>query len=202
MGGTARYNYTRGYKLKKKIFTTYEVSQLCDVDLSTVINWINQEKLAAYKTPGRHRRVRREDLVDFLKKYNMPIPKALEEKQKILLVDDDPVIIDLIMRTLKKEKDRIEIRVSRDGFEAGKQVGLFHPDLVILDLKLPGLDGSQICRNIKGDPATKKIKILAISGSDTTNNRKKILAYGADSFLAKPFDVNDLIVQIDKILSL
>lgn len=174
---------------------------MCDVDLSTVINWINQGKLIAYKTPGRHRRVKKEDLVKFLEEYNMPIPKALQGKQKILIVDDDAAVSDLIVRTLRKEKDIIDIKVSHDGFDAGKQVGLLKPDLVILDLKLPGIDGFQICKNIKSDPKTKHARILAISGYATPENRKKIISYGANCFMAKPFDVDDLVKRIKKLLT-
>ena len=84
--------------------------------------------------------------------YNMPIPAILHDKQKILVVDDDLAVIDLIKRALSKDMpDKVDVKVSQDGFDAGKQVGVFHPDLVILDLKLPEVDGFQVCKNIKKD---------------------------------------------------
>jgi len=188
--------------MTKKIFTTYEVSQYCSVDLSTVINWIEQGKLLAYKTPGGHRRVKEEDLVHFLKEYHMPIPAGLVKRQKrrILIVDDDKAVVDLIVRAIKKLKKKCEVDTVFDGFEAGRRLITFEPDLVILDLMLPGIDGFKVCKNIRKDKKTKHIKVLAITGFDTPENRKKILSSGANDYLAKPFEVSDFLEHVEKLL--
>lgn len=188
--------------MTKKIFTTYEVSRYCSVDLSTVINWIEQGKLLAYKTPGGHRRVKEEDLVHFLKEYHMPIPGDLvkKEKRRILIVDDDRVVVDLIVRALKKLKRKCEVDTAFDGFEAGRKLITFEPDLVILDLMLPGIDGFKVCKNIRKDKKTKHIKVLAITGYDSPENRKKIFASGANDYLAKPLEVDDLLEHVEKLL--
>jgi len=188
--------------VEKKIFTTYEVSRYCSVDLSTVINWIDQGRLLAYKTPGGHRRVRREDLVHFLKEYRMPVPGDLVKRQKsrILIVDDERAVVDLVVRAIGKLKKKCEVDTAFDGFEAGRKLITFEPDLVILDLMLPGIDGFKVCKNIKMDKRTKHIKVLAITGFDTPENRKKILSVGANDYLPKPLEVNDLLARIEKLL--
>jgi excisionase family DNA binding protein len=137
--------------MEKKIFTTYEVSQYCSVDLSTVINWIEEGKLLAYKTPGGHRRVEKEDLVHFLKKYQMPIPADLvkRERRRVLIVDDNRTVVDLIVRALKKLKKKCEVDSAFDGLEAGRKLVTFEPVLVILDLMLPEIDGFKVCKNIR-----------------------------------------------------
>jgi excisionase family DNA binding protein len=188
--------------MEKKIFTTYEVSKFCSVDLSTVINWIDGGKLLAYKTPGGHRRVKREDLVHFLKEYKMPIPPDLVkgEKRKILIVDDDRAVIDLIVRAMKKLKKKCEVDTAVDGFEAGRKLIAFQPDLVILDLMLPGIDGFKICKNIRMDRKTKHVKVLAITGFDSPENRNRIFSSGANDYLAKPLELNELLEHIEKLL--
>jgi len=187
--------------LGKNIYTTYEVSRLCDVDLSTVINWVNKGRLQAYKTPGRHRRVKREDLLDFLKRYNMPVPQCLEDRYRVLVLDGDAAIAKLVTKAFRKENNTINLRLSRDGFDGGKQVGIFHPDILILDLKSRGIDGFKVCKNIKEDPETRKIKILAISRDNKKADRRRIIASGADSFMAGPFDAENLMAHIGRLLS-
>jgi len=188
--------------VQKKILTTYDVSQYCSVDLSTVINWIDQGRLLAYKTPGGHRRVKKEDLVHFLKEYQMPIPGDLVNRQKsrILIVDDDRSVVDLIVRAIRKLKKRCEVETAFDGFEAGRKLVAFQPDLVILDLMLPGIDGFKVCRNIRMDKKTKHVKVLAITGFDTQENQKKIFSAGANDYLPKPLEVNELLGHIEKLL--
>lgn len=188
--------------MEKKIFTTYDVSQYCSVDLSTVINWIEEGKLLAYKTPGGHRRVKKEDLVHFLKEYQMPIAADLvkRERRRVLIVDDNRTVVDLITRALKKLKRKCEVDSAFDGFEAGRKLVTFEPDLVILDLMLPGIDGFKVCKNIRMDKKTKHIKVLAITGFDSPENRKKIFSSGANDYLAKPLEVSDLLERVEKLL--
>jgi len=182
-------------------YTTHEVSGFCGVDLTTVINWIEEGKLPAYKTPGGHRRILKEDLILFLKKYKMPISRELDAgKKRILIVDDDQDVADFVKNALLSEDFDKEIATARDGFSAGKTVGTFGPDIVILDLMLPGLDGFEVCRNIRQDPKTSHIKILAITGYDTPENVEKILRSGADAYLAKPFEMEDLLKEVKKLI--
>ena len=122
--------------MNKNLFTTYEIAKLCSVDVTTIKNWINSRKLSAYKTPGGHRRVKKEDLVEFLRKYEMPIPPQIEGKGlKVLIVDDDRNIVDIITRALKKQKWDLRIEPAYDGYEAGTKVTTIFPDLVILNKK-------------------------------------------------------------------
>jgi len=186
--------------LRKNIFTTYEISKLLGCDLTTVIKWINDGKLIAYRTPGGHRRVRKEDLVEFLKKYNLPIPEELGIKPKVLIVDDDPDSVDLIRGYLSRIDSKLEIEIARDGFEAGRKVVEFKPELVILDVRLPGINGYQVCRNIKSDEKTKNIKVLAITAYASPEDKQKMLSLGADAYLPKPFPPEKFLKIIKKLL--
>jgi len=86
--------------------------------------------------------------------------------------------------------------VASDGFAAGIQVAEFKPGFIILDLLMPGMDGFEVCKRIKGNPETSHIKILAVTGYDTTENRDRIMAEGADAYMTKPFDLNTLLEVI------
>ena len=173
-------------------------------DLTTVINWCKQGKLKAYKTPGGHRRVEPKVLLGFLKEYQMPVPPDLEEKTrghlKVLVVDDENELRRVMVRALKKNLPEAQTYEARDGFEAGKLVLDTLPDLVILDLNLPGIDGFRVCANIREDDRLKETRILAITGQNTGEVRQRILRAGADDFLGKPFEVKDLVEKVFRLL--
>lgn len=174
---------------QKPILTTFDIAKLLSVDITTVMMWVDQGKIPAYKTPGGHRRVFKKDFMDFVKKFNIPFQNASEErKPTILIVDDDSQIIRVLTRFLKKISSSFQIETAMDGFEAGQKCELVNPDIVLLDLNLPGIDGYKICKNIRMNPTHKNMVVLAISGFDSTEKRNKIREAGADGFFSKPFD--------------
>jgi excisionase family DNA binding protein len=177
--------------MSEKVYTTFEVSRFCRVDISTVMGWVDDGKLKAYRTPGGHRRINHSDLLTFLKKYQMPIHPVLRKmSNRVLIVDDDPATVRVLRRLVERIAPESEIEVARDGFEAGRQLEIFFPDLILLDLMLPGIDGFQVCANIRADEGKKHIRILAISALRTEGIQKKVLASGADLFIQKPFEID------------
>lgn len=188
--------------MEKPVYTTYDISKICNVDLTTVIGWIEKGILPGYRTPGGHRRVKKEDLIEFLKKYKLPLPAewASEGKKKILIIDDEPKILSYCLRALKKLKFDSEIETADDGFSGGRKISTFLPDLVILDLRLPGVDGFDLCREIRSDERLKKTKILAITAYDSPETKERIIANGADAYLGKPFDISDLMKAVENLL--
>ena len=192
-----------------KIFTTYQISQMVNVNITTVIDWIDKGLLVAYKTPGGHRRIKWNDLVKFLKKYEMPIPAVIlsETKnpeaipKKILIVDDNEDILEFISRAIKKIIKNVKIETITEGFIAGKRIAEFKPDLLILDIKLPGMDGFEVLKHLRvgaGLPAH-NMKIIAITGYPSKETKEKILKAGADDYLTKPFTVEELKQKIENL---
>jgi len=188
--------------MRKNDFTTYEISKICGVSMPTIIGWIKQDKLKAFKTVGGHRRVKKEDLLDFLRKHEIPVPMELirDDSWKILVVDDDTDLVNFMVKAINEMEEKHEVKISMDGFDAGKQVQAFKPHLVILDLMLPGVNGFEVCKNIRGDKSTKDIRILAITGYDTEENKRRIFECGADMYLTKPFAAGDLKEKISILL--
>jgi two-component system, OmpR family, response regulator VicR len=180
----------------KRPLTTGQIAQYCHVTHRGVLKWVESGKLRAYRTPGKHSRVSIEDFLRFLKQYNMPIPGELEPpsvQKRVLIVDDDRGIVNSLHRVLMLENKYI-IEAAYDGFQAGKKFSDFKPDFIILDICMPGLDGYQVCANIRKDADNKHVKILAISGLSEPQEIKKIMDLGADDYLQKPFS-NELLQQ-------
>lgn len=187
--------------MKQKTYTTFAIAKMLGVYPSTIANWVDSGKLKAFNTPGGHRRVLPVDLRAFLKRHNMPLPAGLVlEEIKILVVDDDPTILELVTGFLKSAKMGYKIHTAADGFEAGRLLGLHDPQLVVLDLKLPGIDGFEVCRQIKEQhPQT---RVLAITGYDNEENKREIMKAGADAFLGKPFRMAKFLEECERLLNL
>ena len=184
-------------KSAKSIYTTHEVSRLLHVNPRSVINWIEQSLLPSYRTPGGHRRIRRDDLLAFLRKHQIPTPESLVEgKFSVLIVDDEQEIVD-IMKVFLQRQGGYEIATASDGITALIEVGRTKPDLMILDIMIPGVDGIEVCRRIKDD-STNTTVIIAVSGNN--EHEKRILHSGADAFMCKPIDLEKLHTEARRLL--
>jgi len=171
-------------------FTTFEISQICGVNPTTVQNWVKGKKLRAFQTPGGHRRVRREDLVAFLKEFGMPLPADLsQDPPMVLIVDDETDILDMLEDLLKSGEVGVKVAKAQNGVDALLMIGETKPDLLILDLMLPGMNGFEVCRKLKSSSGTRGIKIVAISGDHNPAIRERIMAAGADMFFTKPLEM-------------
>jgi excisionase family DNA binding protein len=189
------------------VFTVNQVSELLQVSPQTIVNWIEAGKLAAYKTPGGHRRIKKSDLEDFVKKHDMPVfglssdPDEEERKmKKILVVDDDQVIVETLTAGLEEDPHEYEVITAADGFEAGIQISHFKPDLLILDIMMPDIDGYEVCRKLKSSEETRHIKIVVLSGYLDEESYKKMREYGADLCFSKPLPLAKLREEIARLL--
>ncbi|MBI4369024.1 MAG: response regulator [Elusimicrobia bacterium] len=181
-------------------YTTTEISRICDVYPATVINWIDSGELKAYVTPGGHRRVTRQDLIDFLKKFKIPIPPQIVSTQRsIFIVDDDEEFLRLLSRAFGKHKEIFTVHAAASGVEALVQIGQKIPDLVILDVVMPGLDGLQVCSRLRSMPETSKMKIIAMSGKRTLSE-KEVRSQGIHVFFRKPFSLVDIVDAAARLL--
>lgn len=185
---------------EKTVYTTFETARLCQVSPLSIINWVNAGRLAAFRTPGGHRRIRRDDLVRFMRENGIPIPDDLKDgsgRPRVLVVDDDAGIRDTVAEYLTTRLKPYEVLTARDGFEAGRLVATFRPNVVLLDLRMPGIDGFQVCRAIKADPASAGTSVIAMTGYHTAETEQKILECGAIRCLAKPVEPEHLAGVID-----
>ena len=191
---------------KVRIFSALEVANICGVVNQTAINWIKNEYLKAFQTPGGQYRVYAEDLADFLNDRKMRMPpelqKILDEQMSIeivLIVDDDRESNTALRRGLEAINDGFTIHQAFDGFDAGRMTAEKKPQLILLDINLPGIDGFRLCKNFKEDESLNNPLIISISGMDNPELAQKIMESGADAFFAKPIDISKLASKIEEL---
>lgn len=185
--------------MPQRVFTTWEVARICDVHQTTIINWVNEGKLPAYATPGGHRRIKSNDLREFMKRYRIPAAEKLDRQEKrVLIVDDDEHILEELSDALSGNGFVLDLASS--GFEAARKIYSVKPDLIILDFKMPGMDGFRVCEIMKNDKETSSIPIIAYTGLNYEEDIKRIKDHGVREYIPKPGDVDKLLRVITRIL--
>src|SRR3954465_12168655 len=177
----------------KTVFTTGEAAKVCKVSQQTIIRCFDNGQLKGFRVPGsRFRRIPREALYKFMKDNGIPTEALESGKRKVLLVDDDVELVELIQKVLE-EDGRFEVRVANNGFDAGMMVKEYRPDLIILDVMLPDINGKEVCHRVRADPTLEDVRIICISGMIEEDKIQELRLAGADDFLHKPFDIEELI---------
>lgn len=186
-----------------KTFTTGEIAKFCDVNLRTVIRWIDKGELEGFKLPGRgNNRVTEKAFLEFMRKYNMPIPEELKQTAelnsgRILIVDDEEKLAKSILRVLRGAG--YETSLALDGFRAGSKLMKEKPALMTLDLSMPGIDGFEVIEFVRQSPEISSIKILVISALDEEQLQRAV-DLGADAYLQKPFVNSELLAEVEKLI--
>ncbi len=158
----------------------------------TVRQWAQKGMLTALTTPGGHRRYTKQHVEIFARKHGISILPPAHDSLRILVVDDDEQLARYIYEVLSNHPDNITLQTAPNGFEAGCQIQIFKPDIVLLDLMMPGLDGFSVCRLLKENPSSSAIRIIAMTGYHTPENVEQIVAAGAETCLAKPLNLETL----------
>ena len=186
------------------IFTVFQASKYCNVSPKTIINWIDAGHIEAYRTVGGHRRISKADLEAFMRKQGIPIPdrEPQAERKRILIVDDDPIIVETLVQALEEDEHDYEIISASDGFEAGLQVNHFKPHLLILDIMMPDIKGFEVCKRLKTDEKTRDTKIIVLSAYLDEEKFKKMKENGADVCFSKPLPLSQLKQEVARMLGL
>ncbi len=185
----------------KNVFTTGEAADVCKVSQQTIIRCFDSGRLRGFRVPGsRFRRIPRDALVQFMKENGIPPDNLESGKHKILVVDDDPEIVELFIDVLERD-GRFEVRTAGSGYDAGVLTQEFMPDLVILDYMLPDINGNVVCQTIRKNPNFEHIKIIIVSGVVNQEEINDLLKSGADDFVKKPFNIEKLIERVGELLT-
>lgn len=188
---------TRG----KQVFTTGEVAQVCKVSQQTVIRCFDSGKLKGFRVPGsRFRRIPRDALIIFMKENEIPLDQLDSGKKRVLVVDDDEAIVEMFIELLERD-GRFEVKTASTGYEAGILTEQFKPDIILLDFKLPDVNGNAVCRSIRSNPKHEHIKIIVISGVADPEEIEELRLAGSDDFIRKPFDINQVIARMSELLN-
>ena len=186
----------------KTVFTTGEAAKVCKVSQQTIIRCFDNGQLKGFRVPGsRFRRIPREALYKFMKDNGIPTEALERRKRKVLLVDHDLELVELIQKVLE-EDGRFEVRVANNGFDAGMMVKEYRPDLIILDVMLPDINGKEVCQRVRADNTLEEVRILCISGMIEEDKIQDLKLSGADDFLHKPFEIEALIDRMCNLLEI
>lgn len=167
--------------------TPAEVAELLHVSPITVRSWANKGLLSAEITPGGHRRFPRQEVERFRRQFALEAsPKS--DSLKILIVDDDDYFRGFLLELMEAQSRSIVCDIATNGFEVGSKIHTFQPDIVLLDVMMPGLSGFEVSRQIKQDPATQHIRIIAITGAPNLENRQKLVDMGVECSFGKPLN--------------
>ena len=187
---------------RKKIFTTGEAAQVCKVSQQTIIRCFDSGRLTGFRVPGsKFRRIPREELIRFMNANDIPLDLIEGGTKRILCVDDDPEIIELL-RDILGDDARFEIETCGTGYEAGLLTASFKPNLILLDFKLPDINGNEVCKRIRSTEDLSGIRVVFISGVIDRAEADKLIEAGADGFIKKPFDVPHLMGMVESLLGM
>ena len=186
----------------KRVFTTGEAAQICKVSQQTIIRCFDSGRLNGFRVPGsRFRRIPRDELIRFMRTNEIPLDALEGSKKRILVVDDDREIVSLI-RDLLESDGRFEVCTAGTGYDAGIETERFKPHLIVLDFMLPDINGNVVCRRIRTSKVHSNTRILCVSGVVERSEIEGLRSAGANDFLKKPFDLNEMIARIETLLEM
>ena len=184
----------------KQVFTTGEAAEICKVSQQTIIRCFDSGRLQGFRVPGsRFRRIPRAELVRFMKSNEIPTDALESATRRVLIVDDDDQIIELLRDMLGRD-DRFDVRTAETGYDAGLLTEQFRPHLILLDFMLPDVNGNLVCKRIKSNQDLADTKIIIVSGVVSQEEIDQLADAGADGFIKKPFDFDELLKQIEGVL--
>ena len=184
----------------KTVFTTGEAARICKVSQQTIIRCFDSGQLQGFRVPGsRFRRIPRDKLFAFMRDNGIPTDALESGKRKVLVVDDDKELVELICDFLERD-GRFETKSVNNGFDAGMMVKEYRPDLIVLDVMLPDINGKEVCVRVRSDSSLENVRILCISGMVEADKIAELKAAGANDFLQKPFETERLIERMCMLL--
>lgn len=181
--------------MKKEIYTPNEVAKICNISHKTVANYCDSGKIINQQSPiTKHRKILRKDLITFMESYGISL-EALEGDKvyDLMIIDNNPDDLEALERLLRKQ-DNIKYNVSSfmDGVSALIQLGQKKPDLIFLDMRMPDLDGLDVCKKIKENSKLNDLKIVVLTESDDPTYKEKAELFKVDYFLKKPMTKESL----------
>ncbi|MEK6758937.1 MAG: response regulator [Deltaproteobacteria bacterium] len=181
-------------------YTTGEIATICHVTINAVKKWIAAGKLVAFRTPGGHFRINKGDFQTFLERFKLDIKhEAFPEKKRVLIIDDESDVVEFIKGAIEAMEMDYVVETAGDGYDALIKVGDFKPALLVLDIRMPKIDGFEVCRRIKCDSHTSDIKILAVTAYGQ-EDIDKIIQCGADFCLPKPIRLKEFQKNVQRLL--
>lgn len=192
------------YKSSKKshasdVLSTKEAAVICKVALSTIVYWFDKGLIRGYRTPGGHRRIFRADLDKFMKDHQMPLGRRLPDGQiRVLVATQDQGLVEECSTSLGELDARADWTQARTGYDLGRMIGAFRPDVLWLDLRLPGVDAPTMCADLRADPETQHMEILVVGDPGEAPGIDALASEGACELMSRASDGNRLLSVVNR----
>lgn len=182
----------------KKPLSVGQVAEICRVSKKTVLNWIYDGAMKAYTTHGGHYRVWPANIKRFLDQSGMDIPFDFVDDRttSILIIDDEPDYAQMLKSAISSELPLVDVTTTDDGYEGLMLIGEIKPNLVILDIKMPKLDGFQVLELLKARKSDHETKVVVVSGYLDEATKAQLSKTVADQTLDKLSDINTMVRTI------
>ena len=177
----------------KPYLTAKDVASLLMVSPNTIRIWTCNGLLKSETTLGGHRRFLRSDIEKMLQERSHPPAK---KRPSILIIEDEEALAQTMAEGLMEAVPGLSVHIATDGFSGGLKSSLLKPDVVLLDLMMPGMSGVEVCRMLKQEPQTQHIRVIAYTGYATQDQVDAVIAQGAESCLLKPLRIPKLLQAI------
>lgn len=173
---------------ERKAFSTQQAAALCGVDRRSMLRWVKEGVLPSYQTGGGRWRIRPDDLVSFMRQRGMPIPDDLAPSgPTVAIIDDDEGFVNALKRLVSARRPDARVLTATDGFTGGMLVAAEHPELLLLDVHMEGIDGVEVCRRIRADSALSSVQIVILSGHLTDAREQELEGLGVLKCFRKPW---------------
>ncbi|NQZ57356.1 MAG: response regulator [Lentisphaeraceae bacterium] len=195
--------------MSKEILTTNEAADLLGIARTSLINWVERGELAPATTPGGHRRFRRIELLAFAEKRGFDVNEVIgkrgkaskdPERAKVLVVDDDEDFRQFAQDCLSIAGD-FDVKESTNGIDAALIVGSWRPSIVLLDLRMPKMNGFEFCRQMRSNDDFKDVKIIIMTAYADEETKKEIEEVEADDLICKPIGIKAFVEKLREVLN-
>jgi len=189
----------------KQHLTSGEAAKICGVHINTIKNWVRKGVIEAIQSPGGRWRIVSKSLVRFLQDNHMHVPDTLHmQPHRILVVDDDPAVCELVRGAMKLSLLSCDIACAADGYSGLIKIGEFKPDLLILDIMMPEINGLEVLQRLRANPdLAAGMRIMILTGAkDSKLVVRNIEGVSPDATLFKPVSVLQLLETIQALLSI
>lgn len=178
---------------KRQYLSPGETAKIFQVTPASLRGWTHKGIIRAETTKGGHRRYPVSEVLRLARIKGLDVASPVLVSVRLLVIDSEVEYCEAMQRSLSGVVGVSEVAVAHDGFEAGCLVSRFKPDVILLDLKVTGVDSVHICSSIKRDQYTKFIRVIAMCRNCSKQQQEQIIDAGAEVCLTRPFPLNSLI---------
>jgi excisionase family DNA binding protein len=183
--------------------TTGEAARMLGVGLNTIKRWISSGDLRGVRMPGGHWRIPQDDLHSFMLEHDMQIPASDESTPaRVLIVDDDPSECALLKALLEQADFLSEVQCAHDGYTGLVRIGAWRPDVLVLDILMPGINGLEVLRRLRAGPDLGDMAIVVITAIfDQPDVIQAVRAAGVAAMLPKPVEARQFLAAVGACLA-